>query len=156
MRATTPATELPDGPPAPDAPAAGGAGRRASVRGPLVAGAVVAAATVVLALRDPHTTGSYGACPLYALTGLWCPACGGLRATHDLARGDLAGAWSMNPAWVLAVPVVVALWGRLVVRRAQGRSVRPAPAWLAWVSLAVVVAFGVLRNVPALVPWLAP
>jgi len=126
------------------------------VRRPLVAGGLTVAATVLLALRDPHTTGSYGVCPLYALTGLWCPACGGLRATHDLAHGDVAGAWSMNPLWVLAVPLVVALWGRLVVGRAQGRAVRPAPAWLAWSTLAVILAFGILRNVPALAPWLAP
>jgi len=126
------------------------------VRGPLVAGGVVAAATVVLALHDPHVSGSYGFCPLHALTGLWCPACGGLRATHDLAHGDLAGAWSMNPLWVLTVPVVIALWGRLVVRRARGEEVRPAPPWLAWVALATILAFGVLRNVPALAPWLAP
>lgn len=136
--------------------AAGVAGRRASVRGPLVAGGLVAAATVVLALRDPHTSGSYGYCPLHALTGLWCPACGGLRATHDLAHGNLAGAWSMNPLFVLAVPLAIALWARLVLRRTQGRAVRPTPAWLAWVGLAVVLAFGVLRNIPALAPWLAP
>jgi hypothetical protein len=117
---------------------------------------VVAVATVVLALRDPHTTGSYGVCPLYALTGLRCPACGGLRATHDLAHGDLAGAWSMNPLWVLLVPVVVALWGRWWVRATRGERGRPAPAWAAWVSLGVIVAFGALRNVPALAPWLAP
>jgi len=156
MATTAPATELPDGPPTSDAAVSDGAGRRASVRGPLVAGAVVALATVALAVRDPHVAGSYGVCPLYALTGLWCPACGGLRATHDLAHGDLAGTWSMNPLWVLAVPVVIALWGRLVVRRAQGRAVRAAPSWLAWATLAVVLLFGVLRNVPALAPWLAP
>ncbi|WP_421741710.1 DUF2752 domain-containing protein [Cellulomonas sp.] len=146
----------PTGPLPTDALASAAAGRRASVRGPLVAGAVAVAATVVLAVRDPHATGSYGVCPLYTLAGLWCPACGGLRATHDLTHGDLAGAWSMNPLWVLAVPVVVALWGRLVVLRAQGRRVRPAPAWAAWAFLAVIAVFGVLRNVPALGPWLAP
>lgn len=156
MATTAPTTELPDGPLPPDASPSGGAGRGASVRRPLVAGGLTVAATVLLALRDPHTTGSYGVCPLYALTGLWCPACGGLRATHDLAHGDVAGAWSMNPLWVLLVPLVVALWGRLVVRRAQGRAVRPAPAWLAWSTLAVILAFGILRNVPALAPWLAP
>jgi hypothetical protein len=138
------------------APATAEAGRRASVRGPLVAGGIVAAATVVLALRDPHASGSYGLCPLHALTGLWCPACGGLRATHDLAHGDLAGAWSMNPLWVLAVPVVIALWGRLVLRRSQGRTVRAAPGWAAWATLALLVAFGIARNIPALAPWLAP
>jgi hypothetical protein len=117
---------------------------------------VVLLATVLVTVRDPHANGSYGVCPLYALTGVWCPACGGLRATHDLAHGDLAGAWSMNPLWVLAVPLVVVLWGRWVARSALGRRTEPAPAWLAWVVLAVVVGFGVLRNLPATAPWLAP
>ena len=73
---------------------------------PLVAGGVVAGATLVLALVDPHE-GGYPLCPLRALTGWACPACGGLRATHDLATGDIAGAWAMNPLWVVVVPFLV-------------------------------------------------
>ena len=146
----------PTGPSASDASASVGAGRRAALTPPLVLAGVLAASTVVLAVRDPHVSGSYGLCPLYALTGLWCPACGGMRATHDLAHGDLAGAWAMNPLWVLAIPLVALLWTRWVLRAAQGRRGRPASAWTAWVFLAVVVAFGVLRNIPALAPWLAP
>ena len=147
---------LPTGPLPSAAPAPDGAGRRASLTAPLVTGGVVAAATVLLAVRDPHVTGSYGGCPLFALTGILCPACGGLRATHDLAHADLAGAWSMNPLWVLAVPLVVALWGRWVARAARGRRVGPAPTWAAWLLLVVVVGFGVARNLPVLAPWLAP
>ena len=146
----------PTGPLLPDAPASDAAGRRASLTAPLVTGGVVVLATVLLAVRDPHVPHSYGGCPLYVLTGLWCPACGGLRATHDLAQGDLAGAWSMNPLWVLAVPVVLVLWGRWVSRAARGRRAGPAPVWGAWVLLVAVVGFGVLRNVPAFAPWLAP
>jgi len=144
------------GPPRSGVSAPDEAGRRASATAPLVTGGVVAAATVLLAVRDPHVTGSYGVCPLFTLTGLWCPACGGLRATHDLARGDLAGAWSMNALWVLLVPVVAVLWGRWLVRARRGERAAPAPAWAAWVLLAAVLGFGVLRNVPALAPWLAP
>lgn len=147
---------LPTGPLPSAAPAADGAGRRALLTAPLVTGGVVALATVLLAVRDPHVTGSYGGCPLYALTGVWCPACGGLRATHDLAHADLAGAWAMNPLWVLAVPVIVGLWARWVARAAQGRRTGPAPTWGAWVLGVAVVGFGVLRNIPALAPWLAP
>ncbi|GEK21139.1 DUF2752 domain-containing protein [Cellulomonas xylanilytica] len=147
---------LPTGPLPSDAPASDGAGRRASLTAPLVTGGVVVLATVLLAVRDPHVEGSYGGCPSYLLLGVWCPACGGLRATHDLATGDLAGAWSMNPLWVLAVPVVVVLWGRWVARAARGRRAAIAPTWAAWLLLVVVVGFGVLRNVPALAPWLAP
>ncbi|WP_239070145.1 DUF2752 domain-containing protein [Cellulomonas chitinilytica] len=107
-------------------------------------------------MRDPHVPGSYAVCPLKALTGLSCPACGCLRATHDLAHGDLAGAWGMNPLWVLAVPLVAALWLRWFTAAATGRPSRAIPVRAGWVGLAVVLVFGVLRNVPALAPWLAP
>ncbi|MPZ97381.1 MAG: DUF2752 domain-containing protein, partial [Propionibacteriales bacterium] len=47
---------------------------------PLLSGAAVLAAVAVLHVRDPHASGSYGFCPWLALTGTYCPACGGLRA----------------------------------------------------------------------------
>ena len=156
MSRTSRWTDGPDGPLSSRATAADGAGRRPSLSAPLATAAAVVLATVVLAARNPHAVGSYGACPLYALTGLWCPACGGLRATHDLAHGDLAGAWSMNPLWVLAVPLVVVFWGRWLARAARGHRAAPAPAWAAWVFGGVVVGFGVLRNIGVFAPWLAP
>lgn len=123
---------------------------------PLVTAGVAAAATVVLAVRDPHVPGSYGFCPLLALTGFACPACGGLRATHDLAQLDLASAWAANPLWVLLVPLVVAAWVVWVVRAARGRPGPRVPVEVGWALLAVVVAFGVARNLPPLVPYLTP
>lgn len=138
----------------------------APLRAPVVTWAVLAGGTTVLALRSPHVPGSYGVCPLYALTGLYCAGCGVLRATHDLAQLDLASAWSMNPVWVLAVPVIVLLlgwwtWQRaLDVRALRAGRRRPAraaisPVW-AYVALAGIVAYSVVRNVPALAPWLVP
>jgi hypothetical protein len=123
------------------------------------------AATAVLAVRSPHATGSYGVCPLLALTGLWCPACGGLRAVHELTRLDVAAAWSMNPLVVLGVPLLVLAWGLWLARavgrvphapRASGRRDASGGAWRAWTFLAVSVAFTIARNLPALEPWLAP
>lgn len=125
------------------------------MRGTLLAAAATVAGTALVALRDPHVPGSYGYCPLYLLTGLYCPACGALRATHDLAHLDLAGAWAANPLWVLVAPLVVVGWAVVVVRRLRGAAPRPLPVWAGWAALAVVAAFGVLRNVPALA-WLAP
>lgn len=123
---------------------------------PLVTGAVVAAATAYVALVDPNRPGHYLTCPLLALTGLACPGCGGLRATHDLARLDLAGAWAANPLWVLVAPLLVALWAVWLVRAWRGRPGPRVPAGVAWTGLAVLVVFGVLRNVPALTGWLGP
>jgi hypothetical protein len=132
------------------------AARAVSARAPLVLGASVAVGVLVVALHDPHVSGSYGICPLYATTGLWCPFCGGLRATHDLARGDVSAAWGMNPLWVVVAPLLVLAWGRWLMAAARGRTSHRLPVALPWVTLGVVVAFGALRNVPVLAPYLAP
>lgn len=128
---------------------------RDGVRPLALAGLAAAAGAALVALRDPHVPGSYGVCPLAALTGLACPACGALRATHDLAHLHLAAAWSQNALWVALVPLLVAGWAVALVRRWRGAPARALPGWLGWAGLAVVVAFGVARNLPALA-WLAP
>ena len=85
------------------------------------------------------------------------PGCGALRAMHDLLHGDLAGALARNPLTVLAVPYLVLAFVTWLLRR----SGRPAPRstslppWTIWLLLAVVVAFGVLRNLPGWA-WLSP
>lgn len=121
-----------------------------------VAAAGVSAFTL-LRLRDPHTVGSYGICPMYAVTGLWCPACGGLRAVNDLTHFDIGAAMSSN---VLILPFVVVLlvaWMRWVRRRWMGTMdrmivLRPATTILV---LGTLVAFTVVRNTPW-GSWLAP
>lgn len=131
---------------------------------PAAVGVVTAVATAVLAVRSPHATGSYGVCPFLALTGLWCPACGGLRAVHELTQLDVVAAWAMNPLVVAGAPLVVAAWalwlarslGRPVPAWARGAPDPAAGTWPGWAFLAVAVAFTVARNVPALAPWLAP
>jgi hypothetical protein len=127
-----------------------------TLRTPLLTGAVVGAATLLLAVRDPHARGSYGFCPLLELTGLACPLCGGLRATHDLAHLDLAGAWSANALWTVTAPVLVVLWLAWLVAAARGRPVRRVSGTAGWVTLGVALAFFVARNLPGLQPFLTP
>jgi hypothetical protein len=121
-------------------------------------GAAVLVASVLLHLRDPHRSGSWGFCPWLVLTGTYCPGCGGLRAVNDLTRGDLAAAASSNLLFVASVPLLVAAWGRSTLRRWRGpvRPVRTRTA-LAGVAVLVVVsvAWWVVRNLPAFA-WLAP
>lgn len=135
--------------------------RARSAAAPLVTGALVAGACAALVLRDPHQQGSWGVCPLSALTGVLCPACGALRATHDLLVGDLADAWAMNPLWVVLAPLVVLVWLRWLVRAWQGRSAATGltarQTNIALAAAAVVlVLYTVARNVPAWSGWLAP
>ena len=136
-------------------PGSAQAERRIAV--PLVASVVLGAATLYTALADPYRAGFFPSCIYLATTGHWCPGCGGLRAVHELARGDLGAALGMNPVVVLLViPLVLAL---LVAWWRAGWRGRAAPAIPMWAAVALPVglgAFWVLRNIPALEPFLAP
>lgn len=115
------------------------------LRTPSIILAVVAAGTLLLALRDPHG-GGYGMCPILALTGYLCPTCGGLRAVHDLAHLDLAGAWAMNPLLTLALPafgILLLGWWWRAWRGYRALTIPPSVVILAAV---VLVGFGIARN----------
>lgn len=84
---------------------------------PLAVGAVTLCAAAYVGLVDPNQPGHYPLCPTKALTGLDCPGCGGLRATHALVTGDLVGALDQNAFVVLVVvPLVVVAWIAWLVR----------------------------------------
>ena len=96
-------------------------------------------------------------CPFLALTGLWCPFCGGTRAVDALAGGDVAGALGLNAVVVVAVPLVAAEWVRWTAGRARGRpsSFLNLPGRALAVVAVVVVLYALLRNIPGL-EMLAP
>jgi len=130
--------------------------RREVLRVAAVTAAAVGAATA-LATVDPNQPGHYPGCPFLLVSGLYCPGCGSLRAVHDLLHADLAGALARNPLAVAAVPflvyALVAAWAAALGRRPPSLTTVPAP--VIWGLLVVVVAFGVLRNVPGW-SWLSP
>lgn len=131
--------------------------RRQRLVAPVLTIGALTAATVALHVRDPHAEGSWGICPTAAM-GFACPGCGGLRAVNDLTNGDLLAAASSNLAFVVLLPFLLAGLAVWVVARWRGRRVvvpmrivRP----VAWAGLVLLVAFSVLRNLPA-GSWLAP
>lgn len=125
-------------------------GRATLLRDPLVVAGLGLGAATLLRLRDPHTSGSYGFCPFLLVTGFPCPGCGGLRAVHDLLRGDLAAAAGSNAVAVAVVLAAAVGWVVWTVRRARGRDVRMVvlgPA-ASVVVLGAFLLFGVLRVTP--------
>lgn len=119
------------------------------MRGPLgVAGAVAAAAAYV-GVIDPNQAGHYPTCPFLALTGLYCPGCGSLRALHALGHGDLTTALGLNVLTVLGVLALAVIWVLYTRRQWLGtQRTTVAPAWSLLTLAVVVVAFGVVRNLP--------
>ena len=108
---------------------------------------------------NPEQHGIFPVCPLHRFTGLNCPGCGGLRAMHHLLHGRWLTAFHCNPLLVTALPVMLAV---VVSALIQKRSLLPefqklARPTLLVIGLAVVIAFGVLRNLPyPAFAWMSP
>lgn len=116
---------------------------------PAAVGLAGAAATVTVALVDPNQPGHYPTCPFLALTGMWCPGCGTLRAVHALTRGDLATAIDLNVLTVVLLPLLVLGWVAWVRYRLGLRPRMPdLPSWSGPAIAVVVPVFWVVRNLP--------
>jgi Protein of unknown function (DUF2752) len=123
--------------------------RFSRLRAPLAAAGLALAGWTYVALVDPNIAGRYPVCPLRALTGLDCPLCGGTRAAHALAHGDVVAAFDYNVLVTLAIPVAVVLWMRWAWQRWRGRPASFAlNPRLAVALIGVLVAFMVIRNLP--------
>ncbi|KUI17987.1 hypothetical protein AU192_03890 [Mycobacterium lehmannii] len=98
---------------------------RKRLYGALGAGAVLTGALAYIGIADPHRPGFiFPACPFKTLTGLDCPACGGLRMTHDLLHGDLAAAVVDNLYLLVGLPLLLT-W--LLVRWRQSKPLMNTP-----------------------------
>ena len=103
---------------------------------------------VLRALTLPRSSpGLPDLCPLHRTTGLWCPLCGGTRATRELMYGDLWAAMGYNP-------FALVLEGLLAYARGLRRPlVTGREGVLLGVALAV---FAVVRNLPGMWVYLGP
>ncbi|GAA0190231.1 hypothetical protein GCM10008944_02530 [Cytobacillus oceanisediminis] len=125
--------------------------------GPLWGGLAGAVVLGVVAVRDPHVPGAFGACPFLAATGLPCAGCGGLRATHDLLHGDVGAALAQNALAVGLVLLAAVAWTRWAVRAAgrgpAGVSGPGATTTSTGVSSTLLLVVGVVVVVFTLVRW---
>ncbi len=106
-------------------------------------------AFVILFLFSPTRYAFYPRCPLHVWTGLHCPGCGSLRAVHSLLHGDFLSALRFNALLILSAPLLGLLLVNSV-RAPEGNRLlkfEPRPIWI-WTFVGVMLAFGVLRNLP--------
>lgn len=113
--------------------------------------AITISVLVALALLwrfEPEGQIFFPRCTFHQVTGLLCPGCGGLRATHALLHGDLRSAWRLNALFVASMPVGAYCVGAWIIRRTTGRRLpQPLEFRHLWVVvLVVIVGFGIVRN----------
>jgi hypothetical protein len=126
--------------------------------GAVACGCALAGAGLLVAFNDPSSPGSrFPGCGFHAVTGLWCPGCGLTRATHHLLTGDVAAAISSNLFTPFALLAIFAAWFTWAAST-FGRTVRNPfmriPVWGSTALIVLVVAYGVVRNLPGQ-PWSA-
>jgi hypothetical protein len=116
---------------------------------PIAVLAIAALIVILLFQFDPNQAGNpLPPCPSRWLTGLYCPGCGATRALHALLHGNIEKAFSMNPVFVLAMPVVVLLLLHQITKLPMwlvmtAKFFSDARPW-AW----LLISFAVLRNLP--------
>ena len=134
-----------------------GTGMRVGLGLLMVLSALPGGLIVLRALTLPRSSpGLPDLCPLHRTTGLWCPLCGGTRATRELMHGDLWAAMGYNPfALVLevVVMVLVARWLLAWLRGQRRLLVTGREGILLGVALAV---FAVVRNLPGMWVYFGP
>lgn len=117
---------------------------RARVYTGLGAATLGAAALGYLAVVDPHRPGAvFPFCPFKLLTGWDCPACGGLRMTHDVLHGNFPAAVVDNVFLLTGLPLL-AIWSLWRWRRGQQVVTTPL---LVTVAVAAT-AWTIVRNLP--------
>lgn len=125
------------------------ADRIARLRVPALVAGGAAAGLAYIGSVSPYSASGYPVCPIYALTGLYCPGCGTARCLHSLVTGDLGGAFARNlliPILLVALAVAFVRW--VVLRWRGERFTWNPPTWLP-ITLGIgVLLFGVLRNIP--------
>ncbi|GDY19059.1 membrane protein [Verrucomicrobiota bacterium] len=105
---------------------------------------------VVLFAFDPAQYSFYPRCTIKLLTGLDCPGCGGLRATHQLLHGQVLAAFRLNPLFVTLAPLAAAwlVWAAVQSFRRRTVPEFPLTPRRVWLLVAVTLGFSVLRNLP--------
>ena len=115
----------------------------------LAAGAVAAAGAIALLyFFNPATAGFYPPCAFRAMTGLLCAGCGATRAVHQLLHGNIAEAFRLNAMFVVTAPLLFVGGAAEAWRVLRGdTAVVARRPWVGWAIVAVLVGWGVVRNV---------
>ena len=117
---------------------------------PALLGLAAIAGCAYLGVQDPNDPGSLlPKCPTKLLTGLDCPACGGLRMVRALITGHWSAAVHANLFLLALTPVVLFVWARWLVSSLTGGRYQPRlTKRTAYVLLVVAVVWTVVRNLP--------
>ena len=110
--------------------------------------------SIVLLAMAPWLSERMPSCLFHEKTGLFCPGCGATRSALALINGDWFGAMRNNVLFVSSLGLsgfwVVASVVREKFPEVKTLRVFRFRLWFLWWILATLIAFTLLRNIPAM------
>ena len=96
------------------------------------------------------TTGLGIPCVIHEITGLKCPGCGVTRMLLALIRLDFRTAFGYNAVLLCMLPLLAALLAVSVIRyiRTGSRKLTRPENGIMWAMIVILLAWGVVRNLP--------
>jgi hypothetical protein len=117
--------------------------------GAVALGFAAAGMAALIYFFNPSAHHFFPVCQFHRLTGLNCPGCGGTRAAYALLHGDVLAALRDNALLVIGLPLLLARGFWFALNRRRGRAHGDFIHAMSLIPLLVVIiAFGVLRNLP--------
>jgi hypothetical protein len=89
-------------------------------------------------------------CPVYSLTGLYCPGCGSQRSLHAFLNLNIGDAFSSNllVGFLIVILIVELLFYILKLEKFRPVNFMKSNRYFSIIVLCVVIAFTLLRNIP--------
>jgi hypothetical protein len=118
---------------------------------------IIAAAFLLIAIivglclfyRHPADYVWLPSCLFRTWTGLLCPGCGAMRATHFFLNGQFAVAFRCQPLLFSLLPILALLISKLCYERIRNTTVKlPFETQIYWLILIAICSFFFLRNIP--------
>jgi hypothetical protein len=114
--------------------------------------AILAAPVAILMLyfQNPQKSAFFPPCPFHFFTGLYCPGCGSLRATHQLLHGNITAALSYNVMLVIFIPFLITWLVNEIFYLVTGKKLINyflSPVFI-WGIFFLITSFAILRNLP--------
>lgn len=91
-------------------------------------------------------------CPVYVLTGIYCPGCGSQRAMHELFNLNLVKSLSYNILATLFILLLVVdfCFSLLKIEKFRPYKLLNSYRYSSVIVLIVILLFTVLRNIPVM------
>lgn len=101
------------------------------------------------AFKHPSDYGVIPSCPFHTGTGILCPGCGSMRATHYFIRGHIATSLRYNPLVFVMLPLIMYLGLQWFCEFFLHRKTPfPYQGTVYWIVAVIFIVFFIARNIP--------